>query len=540
MRRNYIIFIILSIVLFTALIYSNSFNVPFQFDDVKRVVGIKAAQVLNIKEIFQYSKTRFLLYLTLALNFHFGHLNVFGYHVFNLAVHITASLIVFLLCLYIFNSPKLAGFNFKEHRYILSFFSALIFAVHPLQTQAVTYIWQRGESMAGMFYFLSLVLYAKFRLSQIYDGDKRQKNLLYLTCLGSIILCSLTKPTSITLPIAILLCEATFFSKNSEDFKKSLKFLFPILLLILFPLLLAKFDAGENKGVGIRFTSYYMPYYYTKLRVLANAFRLMFLPVGQRLEYDFILSASLIKPISTFYSLIFHAALIIAAIAAFKRYPFLSFAITWFYLTLIGTTLLYLDQYHIFFEHYLYLTLFGYAFILPILILNLTRKMHVGKKWCVVALVIFTAAYSVASYSRNKVWQTEISLWEDAVRKSPCSARANYTLGVYYFRAKRFKEALKRYHLALQYRPAYAEAYYRLGEYYFGFGDAEKAVSNYKRALKIKPDFFEAYLNLGGVYLYLNKYKDARLCYNNALRFTEDSDYIRKINTVIKELERYE
>ena len=538
MKRIHIILTFLSVILVTGIIYSNSLQGPFQFDDVKRIVDIRAAQSFDIKETFQYSKNRFLLYLTYALNFYLGKENVMGYHVLNLIIHIISSILVFLLALCIFDSPRLSSSRLKKDQHIIALFAALIFSTHPIQTESVTYIWQRGESMAGMFYLLAVILYARFRLREIRNPGQRGGVSFYALSVISIVLCSLTKPVSATLPIAILFYEMCFMSKNRFEFIKAFKKILPILALAVVPILLARYDVRESEGVGVRLTSYYMPYYYTKLRVLCRAFFLMLLPVNQTIEYNFTLSTSLTEPILTFYSLIFHLSLIVLALLLFKHHPLISFAIGWFYLILSGTTILFLDD--LFFEHYLYLPLFGYALLLPMGILNLGHHMRINRKWAVGFLILLSAAYSAATYNRNRVWQTEISLWEDAVKKSPSKPRPNYTLGVYYFRAKRYEEALKHYELALRYKPLYPEAYYRLGEYYFHLGNVEKAAATYKQALEIKPEFFEAHLNLGFVYLNSGDYARARRCLKKALELTGEVSYIKEIETVLKEISHYE
>jgi hypothetical protein len=352
------------------------------------------------------------------------------------------------------------------------------------------------------------------------------------------IMCLFTKPNSVTLPIAILIFEVCFLSRSVKEFKSSLKYLIPIFLLILLPVALAKFDAGENKGVAVRFTSYYMPYYYTKIRVLANALLLMLFPVNQRIEYDFSWSTSLINPASTLVSLIILMALIVICIFNLRRNPLISFVIIWFYLTFSVTTLLYLED--LFFEHYLYLPLFGYCLIFPALSLGIANNLKINKKWWIGFFVVLMAVYSIATYSRNLVWKTEISLWEDAVKKSPYRARAHYTLGVYYFKAHRYEDTLREYKIALQLKPEYPEAYYRMGEYYFNFMDTEKSVGYYKKAIEINPEFFEAYVNLSNVYFVCRQYKEAKGCLTNALRLTNDKDIIRNINEFLKEIARYE
>ena len=200
MKRIFLILAFLTIVFITTAVYFNSFSVPFQFDDVKRIVDIKAAQVLDPGEIFKYSKNRFLLYLSFAFNFYLGQQDVFGYHLLNLLVHIISSCLVFLLCLSVFNSPKFTYPGLKKDKGLLALFSALIFAVHPIQTQAVTYIYQRGESMAAMFSLLALFLYARFRMIELHSPTKKGRWILYAACLVSIALSGLTKATAAALP----------------------------------------------------------------------------------------------------------------------------------------------------------------------------------------------------------------------------------------------------------------------------------------------------------------------------------------------------
>ncbi len=392
--------------------------------------------------------------------------------------------------------------------------------------------------MAGMLYFLSIFLYAVFRLNQADISRKKLGVMLYAGCIVSIILCSLTKPTSATLPLAILIYEICFISPDMKEFKVSLKYIVPILLFTLLPLALAKFDINENEGVGIRFSAYYMPYYYSKLRVLVYSLFMMFVPVNQSLEHNFIWSASLINPISTLGCLISLLSLIAICIFSFKRYPLILLVVSWFYLTLSITTILFLE--YLFFEHYLYLTLFGFALIIPVLSLDIATRAKVSKKWWITCLIILTITYSFATYSRNLVWNTEISLWEDAVKKNPYGANGHYTLGVYYFRAKKYQEALKEYVFALKLKPEYPEAYYRLGEYYLIFGDIENSINNYKRAIEINPKFLEAYINLGNIYFDAKQYRNAKECFTNALKCTSDQEFIKNINYVLREVERYE
>ncbi len=384
--------------------------------------------------------------------------------------------------------------------------------------------------MAGMFYFSSLFLYAKFRLS--FSDSPGKKLLPYAGCLVSVFFCYLAKPTSATLPAAIALYEIFFGIKSREEIKKISPYLIPIVLSAVIPVLLARFDAEESRNIGIRLTPYYLPYYYTKLRVLARALGLMVLPLGQRIEYNFIMSTSFGSPVTTFYSLLLHLSLLTFAVFGFRRHKVASFCILWFYLALSVTTILFLDD--LFFEHYLYIPLYSYCLALPVYSLKFARRFNINKRAWVIFLVFLTLFYATLSHRRNRVWGSEIFLWEDAVKKSPRDARANYTLGVYYFRAGRLKKALESYEKALRLKPDYPEAYYRLGQYYYTAGEPEKSIENYVRALGLNPDFFEAYAELGSVYLSVGENRRAKVCYSRALELTDNEELREKIKNIME------
>jgi protein O-mannosyl-transferase len=157
--------IIIAICCLGIAIYSNTFNSSFHLDDYDSITDNPA--IKNIRaplNIWGFWPTRFITYLSLALNYHLHKLDVFGYHLFNLAVHLGSSILVWWLMLLTFSTPALKGQKIARHAKMISFFAGLLFVSHPLQTQAVTYIVQRAVSMAALFYLASLSLYVKSRL----------------------------------------------------------------------------------------------------------------------------------------------------------------------------------------------------------------------------------------------------------------------------------------------------------------------------------------------------------------------------------------
>jgi hypothetical protein len=205
---------VLLIIMLSLIAYSNTIHVPFHFDDKNVIVEnpiIKNLQFFtepskakDFKGRFEYKiyKRRYIGYLTFALNYKIHGLNVPGYHIVNLLIHISNTLLIYLLVVLGFKTPLLKNSPIKDYSKHTAVVTALLFACHPLQTQAVTYIWQRVTSLATLLYIVSLVTYVKWRIIN-QNTEERQKTihlksvLWYLTSLFSAVLAMKTYPSKI-------------------------------------------------------------------------------------------------------------------------------------------------------------------------------------------------------------------------------------------------------------------------------------------------------------------------------------------------------
>src|SRR3972149_9831627 len=153
------------IIAITALvIYSNTFSSPFHFDDVPNIT--ENNKIRSLFNFFSFSGTRYIGELSFALNYYFGELEVFGYHLVNIIIHITNGILVWWLVNLIFKTPVMRRAVISpQSGSLIALTASLIFVSHPIQTQAVTYIVQRLASLATLFYLLSVVLFLKWRLS---------------------------------------------------------------------------------------------------------------------------------------------------------------------------------------------------------------------------------------------------------------------------------------------------------------------------------------------------------------------------------------
>jgi len=319
------------------IIYSNTFNAPFQFDGKEYI--LKNPSVRNFKDVTDTwqrglgHRARFVTFVTFGLNYYFHQYQVFGYHVVNLAIHLINAILVWWFIRLTFLTPAIKEKKVCEHKDVIAVMAALLFLAHPLQTQAVTYITQRFASLATLFYVLSMCLYIKGR-----QGNK----IFFLGCIVSTVLGMLTKEIVITLPFSILLYEWCFLRDESGQEKPRnmipIKILIPVLCFFLIIPALYSFQivgmltkhglSGSHQGDYLTAGTYFL----TQFRVVATYIRLLFFPIGQNLDYDFSMSHALWEP-STLACFLFLLSIFVFALKVFPKYRMISYGIFWFFLT---------------------------------------------------------------------------------------------------------------------------------------------------------------------------------------------------------------
>jgi Tfp pilus assembly protein PilF len=552
--------------------YSNTFDVPFQWDDkhiivenpiIKNFSYFASPSLAKEFKFYRTLRSRHVGFLTFALNYRMGRLDVAGYHVVNLAIHVFNAALVYFLVLLTFKTPFL-GPGWKNNiagspvrTSLVALISALLFVSHPVQTQAVTYVVQRLASLATMFYLLSLVLFIKFRLRtsrfpsflrrEGEGGIERSEKspsprppllnpegvgikggrgapasmFLYGAAVLSCVLAMKTKEIAFTLPLAIALYEAMFFEGR---IKRRLLLLAPILLtMLVIPLSFFNVDRplGELIGdMGEAITIQNIPrfdYLLTEFRVITTYIRLLFLPVNQNLDYDYPVFHSIFDP-QVFISFLLLLGILglgvyflvrssegsrttATDVQRFTRHSsrLFAFGIFWFFLTLsVESSVIPL---HVIYEHRVYLPSAGAFMALGsgvfLLMENLGKR---AVRYAALLLAVTVLVLSTATYARNNVWRSEVSLWEDVVEKSHGKARAHNNLGRVYQQRKLAEKAMEHYQTAIRLNPDFYLAYANLGTVYSDKGLTDKAIEQYRMAIRLDPDFALAHYNLGTAY----------------------------------------
>ena len=572
------------------LCYANTFHSPFILDDGNSIVGNPVIRDLGAflgGAGFHYNPRRFIGYLTFALNYRLGGLDPVGYHAVNFAIHTLAALSVYALVRVTFRSPLLRESALAPRAALVALTAALLFAVHPVQTQAVTYVVQRFASLATLFYLLSLLFYAKGRVSRFTDpGSRFTAFLFYAASALAALLGAMTKEIVATLPLAVLLYELCFFHHGR---KRRLLFLTPFAAAAATaPLVLM----GQQGPLGRLFPgllrmaqeSAHVPrldYFYTQFRVIVTYLRLLVLPVDQNLDYQYPIYSRFFTP-PVLLSALFLAALFGLAVylyfkgevqglpghsrktTAGSRFKvqgskpevsnskfktqnsklnthespsepppsslspelrLIAFGILWFFLT-ISVTSSVISIADVIFEHRLYLPSVGAFIAFSAFVFMVGRRL--SPRVAGTALVAVIVVLSSATFNRNRVWADPIALWSDVVAKSPAKERGYCNLGYQLLEKGRVEEALKNLYTARMLNPDYAKTYLNLGVALGRKGRLEEARQNFEIAIAKDPTLELAHFDLGVIYAMRGRMNRAVAHMETAVRLAPGDAIARK------------
>jgi tetratricopeptide (TPR) repeat protein len=512
-------YIHICLILFVGILaYSKTFHVPFVLDDRISIVENHVIKSLSgffaNNAGFHYNPRRFVGYLSFALNYRLGGLDVTGYHIFNLAVHLLTSILLYFFVIFTFKTPALEKSSLAKSAPVIAITAALLFVAHPVQTQAVTYITQRLASLATMFYLLSVTFYARARLMQCLGSGRRWVFLHFSLAFAAASLAMFTKEIAFTLPIVILLYEFYFFPGNDRKKLLALLPLIMTMLIISFTMINTQASVGELLADIDAKLAYASPlprttYFLTQLCVITTYIRLLILPVNQNLDYSYPVYDSLLDP-RVFTSAVLLLGLAVAALVMLQQsrrnhepaLRLISFGILWFFITL-SVESSFIPITDVIFEHRLYLPsigIFTAVATTTALIIGHRHRMHAT---AAVAVALFLA---VVTWNRNLVWGDEVTLWRDTVSKSPLKARPHNNLGEGLSRQGKLDEAMGEILTALVLSPNNAEAISNLGSALMEKGDEEAAVKQLQKAAKLNSALFAPHYNLGIIYRQRNDY----------------------------------
>jgi len=529
---------IILVVLAALVVYSNIYHHPFVYDDTK--VTYTSEETKDLSNFWPPSKLlkpRRIVYLTFALNYRWGGYDVVGYHLVNVIIHVLSGVTVYLLALILLglmvtkNAPKKklpAGLPVP----VLALFSALVFTVHPLQTQAVTYTVQRLTSMAALFYILSVFLYLKGRLSMsLKNGSRLRPWLFFILAFIAGCLAVLSKRSATSLPGVILFAEYLCFEAPWAVWRKRLLWCTAVAVLwILIIGISAGFLKQVNKRGSIgaallrlsrsdRNISRWV-YLCTQFNVVSHYVRLLFLPVNQNLDHRYPLKSGFTDDLTPL-AFLFLLGILSLGVWSRKRHPLVTFSILWFFITLSVESSIF-PIHDPMFEHRLYLPMVGFALLIPFII---SRLLASRRNAALVIIVLVTVALGTATYLRNRVWADHYTLWSDVIRKSPHNHRAFNALGRILAVKDDYEGAVEKYRRSIELKATYAEPHHNLGVAFWKLDRLDEALASLERAVELDSDYAEAYMNLARVTIDQERYGKALEYSEQAIRL--DPDYAK-------------
>jgi Tfp pilus assembly protein PilF len=517
--RNVIALLVIGLGL---LVYYNSLRVEFVLDDQPHITENSRIRHLWPPWSILTHTSRPVVLLSAAVNYALGGLDPWGYHMFNVGVHVFAALTLFGVARRTFISEPLRS-RFGQAAEWLGGAVALIWLVHPLQTEAVTYTIQRGESLMGLFYLLTL--YGVIRSS----GASRHIG-WSICAVASCALGMATKPVMATAPVVILLYDRAYLAKSWREVMERRWMLYACLAAtwLLLPLLLANGSTEWKDSAGFAYQGVSsLDYALTQSGVILHYLRLSFWPHPLCFDYCCGYGWPVVRTVhGAAPGLMVVGALLAVTVWAWWRNPAWSFPGVWFLLILAPTSS-FIPVADLAVEHRMYLPLAGVVamvvvggFVLGQNIWNTRPHAQRILAGGVVGTVVLVLA--IVTVQRNRDYRSELGLWENTVAKSPNNPRAHNNLGADLMVEGRVPEAIAEYEQAFRIKPDYADAQCNLGIACAQLGRLQEAVGHFQQAIQIQPDYAKAQNNLGVILMQLGRPQEAIEHFEEMLRLKPD------------------
>ena len=468
-------------------VYSNSLQGPFIYDDDDQI--LKNTSIHNLWPPTWFTQAfaptqgihgRVVVSFTLALNYYLGGTQVIGYHIVNIAIHILAAIILFGLIHLILNSPRLSKI-YGQVSDRIALIIALIWLVHPLQTECVNYILQRSASLMGLFYLLTL--YSSIR------STTSQNRIQW--ALASTLFCALgmaSKEVMVSAPLMVLLCDRTFYFDSFQNaFRQRWKHYTSLAGTWV---ILAVTIWHRPHGNTIGFETAITPWDYAKNQcvILVNYLKLSIWPHPLLLDYGIPhpdLSLIQVLPQASIILI-----LLIGTLFALKHNPPLGFLGAWFFIILAPTSSFIPIVTEVGAERRMYLPLAAIVTMFVIFIYRVSQKPIPifttlrSHNWFSYGLITgIIILFASLSYLRNQDYQDSVTIWQTALNITPNNPRALNNLGYQLNQHNRPDEAIPYLQRAIEIKPNYVFAHYNLGQSFLETGHPKQALPHFQKAV---------------------------------------------------------
>lgn len=512
------------------LAYRNTFLVPLLFDDISAIVDNSTLrqlwppwQALSPPPGGTTTAGRPLLNLTLALNYAAGGTAVRGYHVVNLVLHIFAGLTFFGVLRRTLTQPRLRA-RFAEMALPLAGATALLWVLHPLQTESVTYIVQRAESLVGLCYLLTL--YGFIRGA----ADPTARRWWILTVAA----CSLgmaSKEVMVSAPLMVWCYDRTFLSGGFRTALRQRPRFYAALgatwLLLAGLVVGLGGNRGTSAGFGLGISSW--SYAITQADAIIGYLRLAFWPRQLVFDYGIVVSPF----VDTLPQIAVLVLLIGGALYAFLRGTAIGFAAALFFAVLAPSSSFIPIASQTMAEHRMYLPLAAVLALLG------PGAWAIAGRWSLPALFLAAAALGVVTFQRNHDYRSTEAIWHDTALKRPENPRAFDNLGLALLDRGRLAESVPFFERALQLNPISAHSHAALATVWFRLGRLDAARPHFQAAVTMDPLSAAGHGGLGAIAYQSGDYASAAPSLQEAVRLDPlNAGYRRNLAAVLHLLGR--
>ncbi len=483
----------LGIALFVAFqVYWPAIRGPFLLDDT--YLTYTRPDAADIPLMKWFNQPRQLLMFTFWLNYQqSGVRETFGYHAFNVLLHFFNTIFTFLAV-----RKALSWARVEESlARILSFFAAGLFLLHPAQTESVSYIASRSETLSVFFVLAALVVF-------LYRKGATLSIPRILALLALFAAAALSKEHTAILPALFILTDYYWnFEFSPSVIWRNWKLYVPIAGGAVFALvnILRILRGNQSAGFQIQGLTWYQ-YFFTECRVIWDYVRLFIVPLGQNLDPDIEISRSIASH-SAIIGLIGLLAVSVLAWIYRRRFPIASYG--WFvFLILLAPTSSFAPIHDPMAERRMYLPFIGLLFIT----VEFLRRWKTSRNALIGTFALVLAAEGVLTYQRNLLWGSEIDIWKDTVSKSPQKLRPRFQLAMADFHAAACSDSVDEFQKAAALEPPTYDLLLDWALAYDCAGNSQQAIAKLQQAAAQHPDA-HMYSQIGMEYGKIGKYPEA-------------------------------
>jgi Tfp pilus assembly protein PilF len=498
-------------------VYWPALHGPFLLDDEHLTYALPNAAYIALKHWVRHMRPLLMFTYWLNLKMSDGD-STFGFHVLNLVLHFGSSVFVFFSLRKVLSWAKLESVQIG----ILSLFGAGLFLLHPLQTESVSYVASRSETLSVFFVLAALTVFLYRRATEL--SIPRIIAILVLFAAAG-----LSKEHTAVLPVVFLLTDYYWnFEFSVTTMLRNWKLYVPVaigLAIAAFPILRI-LRHNSTAGFHMRNLKWYQ-YFFTECRVVWDYIRLFFVPVGQNLDPEVEISRNILAH-GAVIALIALIAVTVLAWIYRRRFPLASYG--WFvWLILLAPTSSFVPIRDPMAERRMYLPFIGLIFIT----LELVRRWKISRNGLVAVLAMVLVVEGAITYQRNQLWSNPVDIWKDTVAKSPHKQRPNFQLAYVEFQAGSCSDAVEQYQKVSTLQRQTWDLFLDWGLAYDCAGDSKQAIAKFEQSAKLRPSA-HTYSQIGMEYGKIGRYPEALEALQKAQdsnpRFAMTYDYLGNIH----------